>query len=75
MLKCITLEIIGERKLVCGGCEERIEGLLKKLEGVNKVRAKAHNQHVEILFNAARLDANAIAEYLLTAGYRTRVAN
>lgn len=73
MLKSITFEVIGDQRIVCGGCEERIEGLLKSLEGVDKVRAKARNQHVEVLFDATRLDANTITNRLGNAGYQTRV--
>lgn len=73
MLKSITFEVIGDQRIVCGGCEERIEGLLKGLEGVDKVRAKARNQHVEVLFDATRLDADTIANRLDNAGYQTRV--
>jgi copper chaperone CopZ len=75
MLKSITFEVIGDQQIVCGGCEERIEGLLKRLEGVEKVRAKARNQHVEVLFDTTRLDANTIADRLGTAGYKTKVGN
>jgi hypothetical protein len=34
MLKSITLEVTGDQKLVCEGCEERVEHVLKILEGV-----------------------------------------
>ena len=73
MLKSISFEIIGDQRIVCGGCEERIEGLLKNLEGVDKVRAKSRSQRVEVLFDATRLDADTIAERLGNAGYQTRV--
>lgn len=75
MFKSITFEVIGDQRILCAGCEERIEGLLKGLEGVGKVRAKASNQRVEVLFDVLRLDANAIAERLGSAGYQTRVAS
>ena len=72
MLKSITFEVIGDQRIVCGGCEERIEGLLKKLEGVDRVRAKSGNQCVEVLFDATKLDANTIANRLGNAGYQTK---
>ena len=75
MLKSVTFEVIGDQPIACEGCEERIEGLLKSLEGVDKVRAKAGNQHVEVLFDATRLGATTIAERLATAGYQTRIAS
>ena len=73
MLKSITFEVIGDHRIVCGGCEERIEALLKGLDGVAKVRAKSRNQRVEVLFDAAKMDAHTIAERLSNAGYQTRV--
>ena len=75
MLKSISFEIIGDQRIVCGGCEERIEGLLKNLEGVDKVRAKSRSQRVEVLFDATRLDAETIAKSLGNAGYQTRISS
>jgi copper chaperone len=75
MFKSITFEVIGDQQLVCEGCEERVEHALKTLEGVGKVRAQARTQRVEVLFNAAVLDAAAIAERIGKAGYQTRVIN
>ena len=62
MFKSITFEVSGDQKLVCEGCEERVEHALKTLEGVGKVRAHARNQRIDVLFDAAVLDADAIAE-------------
>jgi copper chaperone len=74
MLKSITLEVTGDQKLVCEGCEERVERVLKTLEGVDRVRAKASKQRIDVLFDAKVLDAAAIAEAIAKAGYQTRVA-
>ena len=73
MLKSISFEVIGDNRIVCEGCEERIERLLKNLEGVDKVRAKSRNQRVEVLFDTTRLEADTIAEHLGNAGYQTRL--
>jgi len=73
MFKSITFEVIGHQRLVCEGCEQRVEGLLKALQGVGQVRAQARNQRIEVLFDAAALDAAAITERLGNAGYETRV--
>ena len=72
MLKSITFEVIGDQRIVCEGCEQRIEDLLKSLEGVDKVRAKSRNQRVEVLFDATKLDADTIAKRLGNAGYQAR---
>ncbi len=73
MFKSITFEVIGATRLVCESCERRVERLLKALQGVGQVRAHAHNQRIEVLFDAAALEPTAIAERLGKAGYETRV--
>lgn len=75
MFKSITFEVIGDQRLVCEGCEQRVERLLKALQGVGQVRGQAHNQRIEVLFDTAVLEAAAIAERLGKAGYETRVAS
>lgn len=75
MFRSITFEVTGSQRLACAGCEERVEDLLKALQGVQQVRAKAGNQRIEVLFDTAKLDATAIAERLSKAGYETRVGS
>lgn len=74
MLKSITFEVVGDRRLTCEGCEERVEDLLKALQGVRRVRARSRDQRVDVLFDGAVLDTSAIAERLRGAGYETRLA-
>lgn len=75
MLKSITFEVIGDQRIVCEGCEERVESLLQALPGVQKVRAQAHKQRIDVLFDAAAVGATAIAERLGEAGYETKVGS
>ena len=75
MFKSITFEVVGDQRLTCEGCEQRVERLLKTLQGVGQVRAHARNQRIEVLLDAALLEANAITERLSEAGYQTRVAS
>ena len=72
MFKSVIFEVIGDQRLFCDGCERRVEGLLKALQGVRQVRAQARNQRIEVLFDAAAVDANTIAEGLSKAGYETK---
>lgn len=73
MLKSITLEVIGKQQLVCEGCEQRVKQMLKTLDGVAQVQAKAHNQRIEVLFDTAKLDAAAIAERISKTGYQSKL--
>ncbi len=64
MYKSVTFEVIGDQRLHCESCENRVTRLLKGVEGVSKVRAQARNQRIEVLFDNAVLDDTAIAETL-----------
>lgn len=75
MFKSLTLEVVGDERLNCEGCEERVEHALKKVPGVGKVRARSSNQRIQVLSDASVLDANAIAERVANAGYQTRVVS
>lgn len=75
MFRSITFEVIGDQRLGCESCEQRVEHLLKALQGVRQVRAQAHNQRIEVLFDTAVLEATVIAERLGEAGYETRVGS
>lgn len=75
MLKSITLEVVGADRLNCEGCEERVEQALKKVSGVEQVRAKSSNQQVRVMFDSSVLDAKTIAERIAAAGYETKVVS
>jgi copper chaperone len=74
MLKSVTFEVVGEQQLHCEGCEQRVERMLKALRGVERVRAQARKQRIEVLYDASTQEASVIAEHLATAGYQTNVA-
>lgn len=72
MFKTIVFEVIGAQPLGCESCEQRVERLLKAVQGVRQVRAQARNQTIEVLSDTAVLEATVIAEHLANAGYETR---
>jgi len=72
MLKSITFEVIGDQRIFCQSCEQRVEKMLRGLDGVRQVRAQARNQRIEVLFDTTVLGPAAIAERLSAAGYETR---
>jgi len=75
MFKSVTLEVVGDQRLVCAGCEQRVERLLKAVRGVVQVRAQAKSQRIEVLFDSAVAEPAVIAERLGEAGYETRIGN
>lgn len=75
MLKSISFDVIGEQQIHCNACEQRIERLLRTLQGVAQVRASTHDQRIEVLFATKVLDIATITERLGRAGYETRVCS
>ncbi|MGE0622895.1 MAG: heavy-metal-associated domain-containing protein [Pseudomonadales bacterium] len=75
MFKSVKFEVIGDQRLFCDGCEQRVERLLKTLQGVGQVRAQARNQQIEVLFDIGALDADTIAKHLNDAGYETKLVS
>ena len=69
MLKSMTLEVVGDQRLVCEGCEQRVERVLRALPGVSQARARARDQRIEVLFDTTMLEPSAITEQIRKAGY------
>ena len=69
MFKSMRFEIVGGQRLTCAGCEQRVERLVKAMQGVRQAR----NQRIEVLFDSSVLDAATITERISEAGYQTKV--
>ena len=46
--------------------------MLKALPGVERVRAKANNQHIDVLFDPSKQNITTMTDHLSTAGYQTK---
>ena len=75
MLQSAMFEVIGDQRLHCEGCENRVTRLLKGLPGVARVRAQSSNQQVDVQFDPEVLDPTKIADRLAQAGYETRATS
>ncbi|WP_024973275.1 heavy-metal-associated domain-containing protein [Ralstonia pickettii] len=73
MFKSVTFEVIGDQRLNCEKCEQRVARLLTPLQGVRQVRATALDQRIEVLFDTAATEPSVITDRLGEAGYVTRV--
>ena len=72
MFRSVTLEVVGDQRLVCESCELRVRRVLKGLPGVDDVRADSRSQRIEILFDGSAVEPAAIADRLAAAGYETK---
>ena len=75
MFKSITFEVIGDQRLNCEKCEQRVARLLAPLQGVRQVRAQARDQRIEVLIDTTAVEPATLAKHLGEAGYETRVVS
>jgi copper chaperone len=52
-----------------------VERAIKVQQGIQKVRANARNQLIEVLFDAATIDAAVIAKQISKVGYQTKIVS
>lgn len=71
MMKSFTLNVVGEPRLHCAGCEQRVVRALSSQPGVRQVRADASSQQIEVLFDNSILEEAAVIERIQSLGYVT----
>ena len=66
-----TIEFIvtGEQTIHCPSCEQRIGKALRRLDGVQDVRASASTQQVEVHFDPRRVRSDQLRSRLAQIGY------
>ena len=74
MENTIYFVVTGEERIHCSGCESRIAYALRRLPGVQDVRASAENQRVLVSVDPLRIGAEQIQAKLEQLGYRVRLA-
>jgi len=73
MFKSVAFRVIGDQKLHCVSCEQRVVRILNCLTGIRQVRADAPSQRIEVLFDSDELEESIIVERLGQLGYKTEV--
>ncbi len=61
--------VLHVRGMTCGGCENRVEKVLGRLDGVRSATADHRAGHVRVLVDPARTPVDAVVEAITTAGY------
>lgn len=74
MFKSVAFRVVGDQKLHCASCEQRVVRILKSLTGIQQVRADASSQRIEVLFDSEELKESAIVERLGQLGYAIEAA-
>lgn len=66
MTEQLVLHVEG---MTCGGCENRVEIVLGRLDGVRSATADHRAGQVRVLVDPARTPVSALVEAIATAGY------
>ena len=69
MTQTLDFTVIGEQKLHCPSCEQRVVTALRRLSGVQNVRASAPTQQVVVRFDPNQLRAEQVRAKLEHLGY------
>ncbi len=70
MIEKITLEVIGQNKLHCAGCERTIKFTLAQFPGVGEIQADHKTQKVEFSLATNQTDIEKIIAELDWIGYQ-----
>ncbi len=69
MTSSTEFTVIGEEKLHCEGCEQRVDRALKRLDGVREVRTSHRSQRIEVGYDLERISEVQLRERLESFGY------
>ena len=69
MAQTLHYTVTGEQKIHCEGCEERIMNALRRLPGVEDVRASHQTQRVAVTFDPGQVSADKVKAKLVRLGY------
>ncbi len=69
-MESITLKVIGEQMMHCGGCENTVKFALKQLPGVQQVEANHGTQLIALTFDTEELDLERVRQELEWIGYQ-----
>jgi P-type Cu+ transporter len=74
MAQTVELVVTGEEKMHCAGCEQRVSNALRRLPGVQEVRANAATQHVLVTIDPSQVGADQVQAKLEQLGYQATLA-
>jgi copper chaperone CopZ len=74
MAQTLEFVVTGEEKMHCAGCEQRVSSALRRLPGVQEVRASAATQHVLVTLDPSQVGAEQVQARLEQLGYQAKIA-
>jgi copper chaperone CopZ len=74
MVQTIEFVVMGEEKMHCAGCEQRVSHALRRLPGVQEVQARATTQPVQVTVDPSLVGAEQVQAKLEQRGYQAKIA-
>lgn len=74
MTNTTKYNVVGEEKLHCEGCEQRVGRALERLDDVRSVEASHESQRVEVEYDPGRVDEYQLRDRLDLLGYEVESA-
>jgi copper chaperone CopZ len=74
MAQTLEFVVVGEEKMYCAGCEQRVSNALHRLPGVREVQANATTQQVHVTVDLSQVDAEQVRAKLEQLGYQAKIA-
>jgi Cu+-exporting ATPase len=71
MTKTIEFTVTGEQPIHCASCEQRIGNGLRRLPGVQNVRASSKTQHVQVIIDPAEVSPEQVRAKIEQLGFAT----
>lgn len=69
MTSTTEFTVVGEQKIHCAGCEQRVGNALGRLPGVEGVEASARSQRVRVAIDRDRVGPEEVRDRLELLGY------
>ncbi len=74
MVQTLEFVVMGEEKMHCAGCEQRVSTVLRRLPGVQEVQANATTQQVRVTVDPSQVGAEQVRAKLEQLGYQAKIA-
>jgi len=70
----VTLKVVGDRTIHCGGCENTVKLSLSRLPGVEQVEADHNSQLIQFSFTPGSSEMAQVQAELELIGYEVELA-
>ncbi len=70
----VTLRVVGDRTIHCGGCENTIKVSISRIPGVEQVQADRNSQLIQFEIPTGEAELALVKAELETIGYEVELA-